>query len=540
MTRSVGRGTLRRRGNDAMRRSLDRRRFLSMAAGVGFLGREAASAQAAQDGTTMRGGTLRVALSGEPPTLDMYQTPDTIVLLVASHLHETLFTWDANYRPVPHLAESYEVSDDGLVIRLQIRRHVPFHNGEELTAADVGASIERWGRVVGLGEAFLSATERIVIAAPDVIELRLKRPFGVFPIALARGLQGCAISPKSVLERSDDVRLAEYVGTGPFRFSEWRPDRFVHLERFADYASPAGDRSGYAGHKTVFLDGIEFMPAWDEAARVAGLQSGSFHYVETISPDHFSIFRDDPSLVTTLPATDSWLSFVLNLQSPLLADVRFRRGLQLALDCEPIMQAAFGDGFYELTPTLMPGAPDWISDAGAERYNQHRLDEAERLIRVSKYEGTPLRLMTTREIMQEFNASLVVKQQLAAVGVAIDVQAVDGATLSDRRYDPALWEIYTASASFRPDPVLRNLTCAAPGWWCDASKDTLLADLHVQGESNHETRFAIWERVQRQFYEEVPRLKIGDGRRLVVHSAKLHDIGPTALQPEFSSAWLAE
>ncbi|MDQ3227954.1 MAG: hypothetical protein M3Q50_15165, partial [Chloroflexota bacterium] len=167
-----------------------------------------------------------------------------------------------------------------------------------------------------------------------------------------------------------------------------------------------------------------------------------------------------------------------------------------------------------------------------------RVDEAARLIAASGYAGTPLRLLTTREIVPEYTASLVVKQQLAAVGVAVDVHVVDGATLNDRRYDPALWELYTASASFRPDPILRNMTCAAPGWWCDASKDALLADL--SGEADHETRFAIWERVQRQFYEDVPRLKIGDARRLVVHTAHLHDVGPTSLQPEFSRAWLAE
>jgi peptide/nickel transport system substrate-binding protein len=124
------------------------------------------------------------------------------------------------------------------------------------------------------------------------------------------------------------------------------------------------------------------------------------------------------------------------------------------------------------------------------------------------------------------------------LGVAVDLQVYDGATLSDRRQDPELWETYTAWASFRPDPVMRNMTCAATGWWCDEAKDELLADLQVQGESDYETRFAIWERVQAQFYEDVPRLKIGNGRRLVVHSATLHDIGPTELQPEFARAWI--
>src|SRR5690606_18469139 len=79
-----------------------------------------------------RGGTIRVALTGDPPNLDIHQTTDSIVVLVASHMYETLFTWDASYRPVPLLAESHEVSEDGLLHTLKLRADVPFHNGETL------------------------------------------------------------------------------------------------------------------------------------------------------------------------------------------------------------------------------------------------------------------------------------------------------------------------------------------------------------------------------------------------------------------------
>lgn len=518
-----------------MSQPIDRRTFLIGTALTGLSGLRLAAAKPARQ-EPLRGGTLRVALTGDPPNLDLHQTADTIVLLVASHMYETLFTWDSRYRPVPQLAEGYEISDDGLLIQLQLRRGVPFHNGEELQSADVIASIERWGRIVGLGEALLEATEGIVSVDPHTVEFRMKRPFGVFAVALARGLQGCAIYPKSVLDRSDDVGLAEYVGTGPYRFTEWQPDRFVRLERFAEYASPSGDEDGYAGAKPLYLDGIEFVPVRDEAARVAGLQAGTFHYLETVSPDHELTFRDDPAVVSEVPAADSWLSVVLNLRSPLLAEVKVRQALQMALDPEPVMQAAFGEGFYELSPALMPGAAIWESDAGAERYNQHQVEAARQLLLDSGYDGAPLRMMTTREIQQEYNGTLVVKQQLEELGVAVDLQVYDGATLSDRRQDPELWETYTAWASFRPDPVMRNMTCSATGWWCDEAKDLLLADL--QGESDYETRFAIWERVQGQFYENVPRLKIGNGRRLLVHSATLHGVGSTELQPEFSRAWI--
>ncbi len=137
----------------------------------------------------------------------------------------------------------------------------------------------------------------------------------------------------------------------------------------------------------------------------------------------------------------------------------------------------------------------------------------------------------------EYNSAVVVKQQLEAVGFTVDLQVYDGATLSDRRNDPELWEMYVAWASFRPDPVLRNLTCSATGWWCDEEKDDLLARL--QSETEFAERFEIWEQVQQRFYEDVPRLKIGDGRRILLRAPSLQGISSsTSLQPDFSNAWL--
>lgn len=486
-----------------------------------------------------RGGKLRVALTGEPPNLDIHQSADTIVILVTYHMYETLFTWDSEFNPVPLLAEGFDISEDGLTTTVTLRQGVPFHNGEELQAKDVIASIERWGRIVGLGEGLMAATDRIVEVDPYTVEFQMNRPFGTFAVALARALQGCAIYPKSVLDRSDDTSLAEFIGTGPYRFVTYEPDRFIRLERFDDYANPEGEPDGYAGGRAQHLDEIEFVPTPNEASRIAGLQAGDFHYLETVSTDYYESLNEDPRAAVELVEPDAWLNYVLNLSSPVTAKHDIRRAIQLALDPESIMKAAFGEGFYELTPTLLPGAEAWRSDAGAEHYNHHDPGEARRLIDEAGYDGAPLRFMTTQEEQFLYNSAVVATQQLEAVGFTVDLQVYDGATLSDRRQDPELWEIYTAGASFRPDPVMRNMTCSATGWWCDEEKDALLADL--QSESDYETRFEIWEEIQRRFYEDVPRLKIGDNRRILVRSPQLHGISETTqLQPDFSSAWLDE
>ena len=82
---------------------------------------------------------------GEPPTLDTHTTTATIAYQIAWHIFETLYTYDKQYLPVPHLAEGHTVADGGRRYTITLRKGVKFHNGKELTAADAVASIDALG-----------------------------------------------------------------------------------------------------------------------------------------------------------------------------------------------------------------------------------------------------------------------------------------------------------------------------------------------------------------------------------------------------------
>ena len=90
-------------------------------------------------------GTFNFAMTDEPPHLDVQVTTATLTTLVNMHILETLYTFNGNLEPVPLLAESETVSDDGKTIVIKLREGVPFHNGEEMMADDVVASLNRWG-----------------------------------------------------------------------------------------------------------------------------------------------------------------------------------------------------------------------------------------------------------------------------------------------------------------------------------------------------------------------------------------------------------
>ena len=100
------------------------------------------------------GGVFKAAMIGEPPTLDLHTTTAVIVQQITWHIYEGLYTYDKSYNPIPLLVESHVISDKGRGYTFKLRRGVKFHNGKEMTSADVVASLKRWGRLATPGKQF--------------------------------------------------------------------------------------------------------------------------------------------------------------------------------------------------------------------------------------------------------------------------------------------------------------------------------------------------------------------------------------------------
>src|SRR5262245_11480364 len=94
--------------------------------------------------TPRMGGVLKVAMIGEPPTLDVHGTTATISYQIMGHVYETFYALDRNQEPLPMLADGHTVDADGRRYVFTVRRGVKFHNGRDLTAHDVVASLSRW------------------------------------------------------------------------------------------------------------------------------------------------------------------------------------------------------------------------------------------------------------------------------------------------------------------------------------------------------------------------------------------------------------
>src|SRR5437762_10985479 len=256
-----------------------------------------APAVAQQPEQPRAGGVFRVAMIGEPPTLDLHTTTAVIVQQITWHIYETLFTYDRQYNAVPMLADTHTVTDNGRTYLVKLRRGVKFHNGKELTSADVVASLKRWGRLATPGKAAWRNVEGVEAKDPYTVAMYLKEPSGSLLQVLARPNNGAAIYPKEIADGAGDQPIKEYIGTGPYRFVEHKPDRHIRLARFKDYVARNEPPNGYGGKRGAWVDEILFIPVPDVAVRVAGVETGEYHYGQQIKQDQYDRIKTIAAVV---------------------------------------------------------------------------------------------------------------------------------------------------------------------------------------------------------------------------------------------------
>ena len=502
-----------------------------------------------QEGTPaaegIRGGRLRVATTGQPATLDGHIVAQRTIGLIDWNMFEALFTFDAEYNTVPMLAEGIEVSEDGLTNKITLRQGVPFHNGDEMKAADVVASFNRWAPVSSLGLAISAFLDEVAEVDPYALEFRLTEPLVALPSLLARQQQGLSIHPAAIMEAagSEPMTSEGYIGTAPYKFVEFLPDRYTLLDRFDDYVGVDSPPSGYAGAKPAYLDEIEFIPVPEEAARVAGLQAGEYDYLEEIIPDQISVLQDSPGVTIEILPPRSYGVVIMNTIAGMFTNQTLRQAVQAALEVNSSGQATHGEGYFELGPGIMLPQTVWNSDVSAELYNQNNPEKTRQLLEEAGYDGTPIRLLCTEEDLGDYNAAVVAQQQLEAGGFTVALEVTDEATLDENLEDDERWDMTTNAIVFRPDPVLIApfASCSWDGGWCSDEKVETVAQL--QTESDFEARYAALEELQRLWYEQAPMVKLVNNYGVAALSSRVQGLLGRMhfeLEPEFTNCWIEE
>lgn len=471
--------------------------------------------------TNSSGGTLTLAWNSQPPTLDTHTTNTNVVRDIARQIYENLVTFDENYEIIPMLAESFEESEDRKTITFKLRKGVLFHNGKEMKAEDVIASMEKWQQN-GTAKAELGNSTWEEVDEYTVV-LHVENPSLSVLYRLADVTQTASIMPKEIIEEADATGVKEFIGTGPFMLEEWKNDSYIKLAKFNDYQPVDTPTSGLGGKKEALVDEliINFVP--DISTRVNGVISGEYDYAFELPFDSFQQLESSPNVVI-----DVWPygfeTLVFNKKG-IFQDINLRQAVNHAINNEELLSLAFSDKeFYDLEPAYMrPEQKNWYTKAGEENYNVQDIEKAKKLLKDAGYNGEEVTILTSSDYKYHYDAAVIAQQSLEEIGMKVKLDVTDWATLLERRQDPEKWDIFftqfTTVATPLAYPFLESKV-EYPGWTNSSEIDRLLGE--IRNAANQEEATKKFEELQAVIWTELPVINIGMTNFISSYSTKVN------------------
>ena len=393
-------------------------------AAAGSLAGKATGAPKRIGAVPKKGGKLTFALEQDPVHIAPFGA-----ILTSNHwgkepMYESLIEWDAKLNQRPALAASWKVVDNK-TIDFTLRQGVRFHNGKEVTAADVVYSVNGWlnpplpGSVSTTGQ--IPSIESAVARSKYVVRFNLKKPdarvFGF--LAWTRY---SAIVPQGMYDQVNAAR--EGIGTGPFRLVSFVPGQGTEYAAFANYRKK--------GLPYVSQLSLPTLP--DEQARIAALRAGAIDGC-TLSPDGAKSFQGNNNfkVLRGLTAAFRELQFTqkVGVDKP-WDDKRVRQAVNFAINRQEIIDKVYG-GFGEFSGHVPPGYGPWPLTRAELRnkYLKFNLAQARTLMRQAGFaNGFEVTMSTFSTPLDFGQVAAVIKSQLNQIGIQVNIKAEEPGTFA--------------------------------------------------------------------------------------------------------------
>jgi peptide/nickel transport system substrate-binding protein len=441
------------------------------------------------------------------------------------------------------LADSFSMAKNKLSYTIKLREGITFHDGSEFDAEDVVASLKRWGVVSGAGIEAFSHITSVTAKNPTTVQIKLDSPFTPLITSFADVRQAAIMMPSEIADAagSDVLQDNQIIGTGPYKFASREPGSLITLERFKDYSSRSENWGGLAGAKAAYLDTLKYNIVTDAQVRVNGVQTDKYDFAVNIPQDLYEQVKTIPTVRPFIVSPYAWLAFVFNKAEPPFDDVRLRQAVANTLNLEQIGAAAVGnEDLYELDPSIFYAEQEGLhTTEGTELYNVQDVEKAKALMREAGYDGTPIRLLTTKDYPAFYKAAVAVASQLKDVGFTVEIQVFDWPTVLERREDAEAYDIFTTTSSPSFDPT--SMTWMVPGAWAGFYESPAMEKLLDQwtATADPDAQQDLLAEMNRVVYTEVPEIKGPVLSALYVGGDGLEGY-PNWMDATFWNVWLSD
>jgi len=512
------------------------------AAAAGLWPRSEAKAQ------PQKGGRLHAIVQPEPSLLVLGLNLQSATQMVAGKIYQGLLTYDARLRPQPALATAWTISEDGLTYTFLLNRNVRWHDGQPFTADDVVFATTK----------FLPSTHPVArnnfsrvttVEAPDphVVVFRLAEPFSPFIMAFATG--SAPMLPKHIYDGTDyrtNAANATPIGTGPFKFKQWKKGQYIQLTRNEDYWKP----------RQPYLDDIFFHVIPDASSRALALEDKTIDLASfsDIEPADVPRLRKRPYLEVTSRGYEyfsplSWIE--INHRVAPLGDKRFRQALMLALDRQFIADRIF---FGQAKPAVGPISSTMrFFDARLPAYpydptRAETLLDSMGLTRDAAGRRATIKLLALPYGETWTRVAEYIRQALQKVGISIVLETVDAGAWAQR---VANWEFELTldftyqlgdpaigvSRTYISSNIRKGVLFSNTMGYRNSKIDELFAQAAIVS-ADHE-RAALYSQIQNILVDEVPVAWLVELQFPTIFNIHVHDliVSSTGVNDSFDEAY---
>jgi peptide/nickel transport system substrate-binding protein len=449
---------------------------------------------------------------------------------------KSLFDGLMDYAPgttdlVPDLAESYELSPDGLTYTFKLRPGVKFHNGRELTAEDIKYSIERVldPATQSPGAGFFASLDSIEVPDPGTVVFRLSRPDATFLHVMAINFAHAV--PKEEVERHGADFGKNPVGTGAFRMAEWTLGQRLVLERNRDYYKPGLPR----------LDTVIFEVGQEPLVALLRLQRGEVDILgDGIPPAKFLEVKNDPTWGKNIVEGGQLHTgyVTMNVNVPPFDKREVRQAVNHAINKDRIIRIINGRAVPASQP-LPPAMPGYGKDYAGYAYDP---EKAKALLAAA---GVPAGVETelyANNTDPNPRIAQAIQQDLAAVGIKAELKTLAQANViaagGEERGAPMIWSGGMAWIADFPDPSnfygpILGCGGAVPGgwnwsWYCNEELDKKAAAADAMTDpARAEERLALWRDIFLAIMDDAAWAPVFNEQRFTMRADRLG--GPDAI-----------
>lgn len=468
---------------------------------------------------------LRANMHADVRTLDPHWTTQTIAGIHGMLVYDTLFGVDDEGVPHPQMVGDYSVSEDGKEYTFTLRDGLKFHDGSDVTTADVIASLKRWSEKDQAARAMFAYVDELTAVDDKTFKMTLSEPYGLVLETLGKtGTMVPIIMREEDASKGSDEQVEEAIGSGPFMMvkEEWVPGSKTVYVKNPDYVPRDEPPSGFAGGKIPKVDRIELVWIDDSQTRMQALIAGEIDLLEQPAIDFVPILENTPDIdvIRTGSVDSHWGTIRLNHLHPPFDNPKVRQAFYHLINQEDFLQTVVGNPeYYRTCYSYITCGTTYEDETGKEMLSDYDPKKAYELMKEAGYNDEPIHVLAATDHHTITPASQVLINAMREAGINVNPVSLDWGSVVARRSNREKpenggWNIFvtTSSGTTAQNPALNTWLGAGcddanVGWPCDEELERLRGEYAFA--KTPEERKASAAKIQKRATEVVPYISFG-------------------------------